>query len=362
MNKNLKGKVVVIIGATGGLGQAFANAFLNRGATLILAGRNKDGLAALASRIGQPVMIKNVDITRPDSIEQLYQQVNEKYGQMDILVNAAGCDVRKALIDHDLDEVKRVLDVNLLGSVLVTKIALPYLNPAVDTAIVHIGGFADGRLAFPYYSVDVASRAGLFSFIESLNRELALEKSKIKVTYFCPSPADTGAERPFHPLWKKMGIAVVSPDVVAQALLKTIGAAKNVGIMGGFSTVFFAKLNSVFPVLADVIIMKSYGKMLREFLYGAENRQNNHAQPGLINRIAIFLVVLSFVLYGLIFVVPFLPLSLTEKAVWAPILAAGGEVSWWVGVAIVGKQALEKYKEYLNPCSWASCIRNSLGI
>ncbi|WP_026396306.1 hypothetical protein [Acetobacterium malicum] len=83
------------------------------------------------------------------------------------------------------------------------------------STIVNIGGFADGRMAFPYYSVDVATRAGVFSFIKAINRELEIEGHATRVTYFCPSPADTEAEKPFHVLWKKIGITIVPVEKVA---------------------------------------------------------------------------------------------------------------------------------------------------
>jgi hypothetical protein len=60
----------------------------------------------------------------------------------------------------------------------------------------------------------------------------------------------------------------------------------------------------------------------------------------------------------MIFAIPFLPLSIAQKATIVPILIASGEATWWIGVAIVGKQAVTKYRKYLNPCIWFSCTGN----
>ena len=72
----------------------------------------------------------------------------------------------------------------------------------------------------------------------------------------------------------------------------------------------------------------------------------------MLNTIAIILVILSGILFGMIFVVPFLPFSLTQKSVFVTVLVIGMEISWWVAVAIVGKQVISKYSKYLDPRKW----------
>ncbi len=74
--------------------------------------------------------------------------------------------------------------------------------------------------------------------------------------------------------------------------------------------------------------------------------------------IAIVLIIVSGVLFGLIFVVPFLPLTIAQKGIVATALVIGMEVSWWVGAAILGKQVISKYSKYLNPRSWFSGKNN----
>jgi hypothetical protein len=74
----------------------------------------------------------------------------------------------------------------------------------------------------------------------------------------------------------------------------------------------------------------------------------------LLNTIAISLILLSGLFFGMIFVIPFFPLSLTTKGVLVTVSIICGEVAWWVGVAVAGKQVLTKYKRYLNPRNWFS--------
>jgi len=266
VGKRFEGKSVMIIGASGGLGSGFAKAFGEEGAKLLLIGRNEEKLKKVADEIDGDATIATVDIRDSESMENLKSFAVNWSDNIDIVVNVSGCDVRKSLDNHSYEEIKETLDINLLGAILTTKTFLPFMRRQKGSTIVHIGGFADGRMAFPYYSVDVASRAGVFSFIEAINRELKSEGNETRLTYFCPSPADTDAERPFHPLWRKMGISILPVEKVAETLLRTIEKNMTVSIMGGFATVLFAKLNAILPKVADVLLMNKYGKMLKEFL------------------------------------------------------------------------------------------------
>lgn len=67
---------------------------------------------------------------------------------------------------------------------------------------------------------------------------------------------------------------------------------------------------------------------------------------------AIILIALSGILFGLIFIVPFLPFSVAQKTIYITILVIGMEITWWAGVAIIGKQVITKYWKYLNPVKW----------
>jgi short-subunit dehydrogenase len=365
MSKNLEGKSVVILGATGGLGSGFAKTFSEKGARLFLVGRNEEKLNDFKANLNGDITITTSNLTDFSMLEQLSNKITEWSSEVDLIINAAGYDVRKSLEDHSADEIEKLIEINLLGTILITKALLKNLKDEKGSTIIHIGGFADGRMAFPYYSVDVATRSGVFSFIESLNRELEIEGKRIRVTYFCPSPADTEAERPFHNLWRKMGIKIAPVEKVAEELIKTYKKKTTIGIMGGIATRVFAKLNSVMPKLADFIVMKKYGEMLKEYLYSSHESNNSKTDADVkiktpsqvMNKISLVLVILSFLLYGLAILVPFMSLSLAYKTTLVPAFIIVGEIVWWIGIAIVGKQVVTKYRKYLNPCNW--CGSNS---
>ena len=84
-------------------------------------------------------------------------------------------------------------------------------------------------------------------------------------------------------------------------------------------------------------------------------------QNGKLNTtIGIILIILSGILFGLIFVVPFFPLSLAQKGIFISVLVIGMEITWWVGVALLGKQLITKYRKHLYPCNWFPCKKEDL--
>ncbi len=194
IDQRFSGKTVLIIGATGGLGVAFARAFAKEGAQVLLTARNPEALDALAREIDAGAVL-SVDLAELESIQALRESV-APFAPLAAVINATGYDVRKPLASHSEAEIDRSLDVNLRGAMLLTQAFLPAMQPT--GIIAHMGGFADGRLSFPYYSADAASRAGLRAFIDAVNRE----SDGPRALYFSPAPANTDAERPYHALWK----------------------------------------------------------------------------------------------------------------------------------------------------------------
>jgi len=344
------GKTVLIIGASGGLGAAFARAFAAEGATLLFAARRPERITTLAEELGAATY--TVDVQQAESLQTLAEAISKEHPDLSIVVNATGVDVRKPLEAHSLADVDQSLSINLRACILITQTFLPIVQPRGDATIVHMGAFADGRLAFPYYSVDVATRAGLRTFIDAVNRENA--GSGVIVSYFSPCPADTEAERPFHPLWKQMQIRIAPAAEVADALLASIAQRRRVTVMGGVLTRQFARLNAVFPALADGLMMNRYRGQVAAFL-GVTPVPAPRAPSSGLRSLAFGLIVLSFVLYGIgLLMVPFLPIETGAKAALIPTLLGLGEVSFWVGAAIVGKALVAKYRRYLNPLNWCS--------
>jgi short-subunit dehydrogenase len=356
MNQEFQDQVIVIAGASGGLGAAFARAFAQQGARLMLAGRNLAALQSLAGELGPATQIHPLDVTDPASVHTLAEAAWSAYGKVDVLINVAGCDVRKPFADHTPEDFRRTLDVNLLGAMFLTQAFLLLVEAGSQGVIAHVGGFADGRLALPYYSADVASRAGLVSFVEALNRELRLEGKATRLMYFSPAPADTAAEQPFHGLWQSLGQPIAPVDAVAAELLRAIQRKEPVHIMGGWTTVFFARINAVAPRLADSLLLQQYGLALQRFFATRVETATQPKKSAWLRNLGILLVVLSFVLYGVLPSVPFLPVSVAVKLALTPTLIALGEASFWIGGLILGKEVIERSKsKFKASIRWLFC-------
>jgi NAD(P)-dependent dehydrogenase (short-subunit alcohol dehydrogenase family) len=338
----LHDKVVLVVGASGGLGAAIAAAFAAEGARLVLAARRPEMLAPLAARLDATALA--ADLTDAASLAALRDATLAAPGHLDVVVNATGHDVRKPLAEHTSEDLRRTLDVNLLGAMELTHLFLSVMN---DGVILHLGGFADGRLAFPYYSADVASRAGLRAFVESVNRELALEGRRNLVAFFSPSPADTPAERPFHPLWRAMGTPVVPPERVATEVVSAVAHRRPFTVMGGPLTTAFAALNAVAPELADALLMRRYGALMRRIFGGEEPAPVPQGRV-----LGILLVVVSILAYLLLLAVPLLDVTVAAKAGIVGGLIAVGEVTFWAGAALLGRELVARFRRYLNPCAW----------
>ena len=249
------GRRVAVVGASGGLGSEISRALHREGANVLLVGRTAESLAALSDELDAQTLI--ADITDPASLDAAAEQC----GKIDALVCATGRDTRKSFSATSAQEVREEFAVNLEGPMNVVRAFEPHVKKG--GAIAVLGGFADGRLAFPYYSADVASRAGLAGFCESLNRELALEGRDVRLCYVCPAPADTEAERPYAQLWSKMGSAPVAPAKVADYTLASLLARRPMNVMG-YSTRMLARVNKVSPGFADLVGVRYMGELLKE--------------------------------------------------------------------------------------------------
>jgi NAD(P)-dependent dehydrogenase (short-subunit alcohol dehydrogenase family) len=252
--RSFSGKRVVVVGAAGGLGEGVVRALAREGAQVVAVARDTQALQALADEVRAEVDV--VELTDAASIEAAAARI----GAVDHVVCAAGVDVRKGFLAHGVDEIDRQLDVDLRGPLLLARAFLPRLSDGGSMAF--LGGFADGRLALPYYAADVAARAGLSAFVESMNRELSLEGRSQRLTFVCPAPADTAAERPYAELWSQLGVTPVSPSVVADFVLRALIERRTRAVMG-LSTRLLAQANVLSPRLADLLIVCRFGPLLR---------------------------------------------------------------------------------------------------
>ena len=263
---SLSQKIVVLIGASGGLGGAMAEKLDDAGCKLVLAGRNQDALDRLSGRLSGSHITAQVDLTRPESIDALCKLTLDHFSRVDAVIDVGGMDLRKPFLQHTPEEITRIVNLNLVGAMQVTRTFLQVMRQQGSGQIVLVGGFGNGRLSFPYFAPDVAARAGLAAFVETINRELKLENIPVTVTFFSPEPARTEAERPYYELWDSIGTAIAPVEKVAADMASVLEKKKESHIMGGLSTRLYGIINDLFPALFGKILLSLYGKVIKDYL------------------------------------------------------------------------------------------------
>ncbi len=169
--KYFKGKVMIITGASSGIGLASAKLFASFGAKLSLAARSIDKLEALTSGIApeEDLLCVKTDVSVEEDCKRLIEKTVEKFGKIDILVNNAGVSMRALFNELDLSVLKTLMDVNFWGTVYCTKYALPYVLQAEGSVVgvISIAGFAGlpGRTGYS------SSKFAIRGFLDTLRIE-----------------------------------------------------------------------------------------------------------------------------------------------------------------------------------------------
>jgi len=168
----MKNKVVIITGASSGIGKALAKEFGNRGAKLILAARNFEKLQEFTIELnasGIDALAVKTDVSCEDDCQNLVNSAIEKYGKIDVLINNAGISMRAIFKDLDLKVIRSLMDVNFWGTVYCTKYALPYLLQSKGSVvgIISIAGY----LGLPGRTGYSASKFAIRGFLDTLRVE-----------------------------------------------------------------------------------------------------------------------------------------------------------------------------------------------
>ncbi len=190
--KPLEDQVVVITGASSGIGRATALMAASRGAQVVLAARGAAALDALAAEIaasgGRAVAIP-CDVSDPASIAHLATEAVARCGRIDTWVNNAGVAIAARLEDLPLADARRLFDVNFWGVVNGSLAALPHLERD-GGALINLGSFTSD-VAAPYMGMYSASKAAIKGYTDALRIELMMDKRPVSVTLIKPAPIAT---------------------------------------------------------------------------------------------------------------------------------------------------------------------------
>lgn len=265
-NGSFQGKVVVITGASSGIGLACAEAFAKRGARLVLAARQEGKLLELTETFRKwntEVLAVATDVSRENDCKALIDRAYVRFGRIDVLINNAGISMRALFVDLDLDVIRKVMDTNFWGAVYCTKYALPYLLESKGS-IVGMSSIA-GKKGLPGRTGYSASKFALEGFLETLRIENL--KKGLHVLVACPGFTASNIR---NSALSKDGNAqgespreeskMMKPEEVAEAIAQAIIQRKRDLVLTsqGKLTVF---LNKFFPAWVDRLV---YNHMAKE--------------------------------------------------------------------------------------------------
>jgi NAD(P)-dependent dehydrogenase (short-subunit alcohol dehydrogenase family) len=222
--KPIEEQVVVIMGASSGIGRGAALAFARRGAKVVVAARSAPGLDSLVMEIqrtgGEATAVK-ADAARFDDVRHVADTAVQTYGRLDTWVHVAGVALYATFEETNPEEFRQVIDINLNGQAYGAMAALPHLRQSGGGALIHISS-VEGLRAMPYQAAYAASKHGIIGFLEALRVELQREGAPISVTNILPAAINTPF---FNKARTKIGVKpqgippIYPPETVISAIL-----------------------------------------------------------------------------------------------------------------------------------------------
>ncbi len=247
----LKGKLILLTGASGGIGKAIARRLSAQGARLILVGRSTQQLNTLARELNvlaNQGFVLQADITSRSGRDTIRTALLALQEPLDALINCAGVNLFGLLEDNDPEAIEQLINTNVIATILLTQLVQPFVN-INSGRIVNIGS-SFGGLGYPGFSAYCASKFALRGFSEALRRELS--DSQIQVAHLAPRATNTSLNSDaVYAMNRELGTAMDEPDVVAAQLELMLTAKRMRDRNIGWPERLFLRINSIFPRIID---------------------------------------------------------------------------------------------------------------
>jgi NAD(P)-dependent dehydrogenase (short-subunit alcohol dehydrogenase family) len=257
--KPVSQQVVVVMGASSGIGRATAARFAREGAKVVVAARGEPGLRSLVEEIradGGEAVAEVADVTDPDQMQRVAQRAVTEYGRLDTWVHVSGVLLVAPFERTTPQEFARVIDVNLMGQVHGAMAALPHLKRD-GGALIHISSMGAKR-GVALQSAYCASKHGIDGFLDVLRTEVRREKLPVSVTNVLPATINTPL---FDQARTKIGVKPVAPppiyqpDVVVDAIVYAAENPVRDLVVGGSAKALIVG-QKLAPRLVDALMIR----------------------------------------------------------------------------------------------------------
>ena len=259
---DFKNKIILITGASSGIGRESAIEFAKLGATIVLISRNKGNLEKVANELKKynvTTLICQCDVSKKDQVQEMSKTVLEEFGSIDILVNNAGFAIYGSVSDLSIDEIESQMETNYFGMIYCIKNFLPSMLNKKSGHIVNVASVA-ASFGLPGIASYCASKFAMLGFSEGLKHEL--KNSGVGITVVSPIMVRTNFFN--HPSFEKMpkfSPTSLSSKTVAKAILKASNSPR-LEIIVPPVVRGAVWIKNTFPYLINPILGKSFKKQL----------------------------------------------------------------------------------------------------
>lgn len=263
MRKNLKGKTILITGASSGLGEELAKKCAESGASIILIGRNQDRLAAVVECCGtlgaEEVQAYPFDLGEVGLIPALISKVEKEVGAIDALINNAGFGLFEKLNHTTNETIQAMFDVNVVALIALSQSVIPSMKKRGSGHIINIASQA-GKLATPKSSIYSATKHAVIDFSNSLRMEVA--DDGILVTTVNPGPINTAFFDQADDSGKYAASVkrwMLDPEVVATKTVDALFTRRREINMPRWMNII-SKMHVVFPGMVETLGKKGFNQ------------------------------------------------------------------------------------------------------
>lgn len=255
----LRNKVVLITGGSAGIGKALALEAARRGAVVVVAARNQKLLQEVADRClilsGRPSFAFPMDVTDPDQVDQVLDQVRHQVGEIDVLINAAGLGKMDAVVSQGYATMHKMVTVNFLAAMYLSRCVAKQMMNQGYGAIINVASLA-GKIPTPNAAVYSATKAGVIQFSNILRMEVA--DYGVQVLTVNPGPVATDFFKKADPSGAHLPKwFVVEPDDLARQVWDNVGYETREINVPGYTT-GLSWLYQIIPGLGDWAIKKFF--------------------------------------------------------------------------------------------------------